>query len=88
MASRRQRGPARRRRGPRRRPQRAVRRHARHRYAGIDITRRLLILDPATGRPLAYELVALRNPGKLRGPFPAVLDYVLYLDHHRQDHLT
>lgn len=88
VASRRQRGPARRCRVPRRRPQRAVRRRARHRDAGTDTTRHLLVLDPAPGRPLAHELVALRKPGKLRGPFPAVLDYVIYLDHHRQDHLT
>ncbi|GLH99876.1 hypothetical protein [Phytohabitans aurantiacus] len=51
-------------------------------------TRDLLILDPATGRPLAYELVFLRNPGSMRGPFPAVQDYVLYLHHNRQPNLT
>jgi hypothetical protein len=52
------------------------------------VSRDLLILDPATGEPLAYELVALRNPGKLTGPFPAVQDYRLFLDHHRQRQLT
>ncbi|MFB9357811.1 hypothetical protein [Actinoplanes nipponensis] len=52
------------------------------------VSRDLLILDPATGEPLAYELVTLRNPGKLTGPFPAVEDYQLFLDHHRQHQLT
>jgi hypothetical protein len=51
-------------------------------------TRDLLIFDPATGQPLAYELVFLRNPGRLTGPFPAVHDYLLYLNHHRQHQLT
>lgn len=50
--------------------------------------RDLLILDPATGRPLAYELVFLRNPGRLTGPFPNVQDYMLYLDQHRRPDLT
>jgi hypothetical protein len=52
------------------------------------VSRDLLILDPATGEPLAYELVTLRNPGKLTGPFPAVQDYQLFLDHHRQHQLA
>lgn len=51
------------------------------------VSRDLLILDPATGEPLAYELLTLRNPGKLTGPFPAVQDYHLFLDHHRQRQL-
>jgi hypothetical protein len=50
--------------------------------------RDLLILDPATGQPLAYELVFLRNPGRLTGPFPNVQDYMLYLGHHRRPDLT
>jgi hypothetical protein len=52
------------------------------------VSRDVLILDPATGEPLAYELVTLRNPGKLTGPFPAVEDYHLFLDRHHDRQLT
>ncbi|WP_125807974.1 hypothetical protein [Actinoplanes sp. ATCC 53533] len=47
--------------------------------------RDLLILDPHSGAVLAYEQLALRNPGLLNGPVPPVLTYRIYLDHHRQD---
>lgn len=45
-------------------------------------TRDVLIIDPGTGRPLAYEQVTLANPGRLAGPFPHVQDYQLYLDNN------
>jgi len=45
-------------------------------------TRDLLILAP-TGDVLAYEQVALRNPGRLDGPFPKILEDKTFLDHHR-----
>jgi hypothetical protein len=44
-------------------------------------TRDLLILDPATGELLAYELTALRDPGALGITEPTVLDYHLFLAH-------
>lgn len=43
-------------------------------------SRDVLVFDPVTGRLLAYELVLLRNPGGLRGVFPAVQTYDLYLE--------
>jgi hypothetical protein len=43
-------------------------------------TRDVLIIDPESGWPLAYEQVTLANPGRLAGPFPYVQDYQLYLD--------
>ena len=45
--------------------------------------RDLLLLDPATGGVLAYEQVALRNPGALDGPFPRVLTYRINPDRYR-----
>lgn len=51
-------------------------------------TRDLLILNPATGKPLAYEQVAVRNPGRLNGPFPKVLVSTVFLSHERRLHLN
>ncbi len=44
-------------------------------------TRDLLILDPRTGELLAYEMTALRDPGRLGITEPTVLDYHLFLAH-------
>jgi hypothetical protein len=43
-------------------------------------TRYLLIIDPATGEPLANEAVLYETAGELRVKIPAVIGYELYLD--------
>ncbi len=44
-------------------------------------TRDLLILDPRTGELLAFEMTAMRDPGRLGITEPTVLDYHLFLAH-------
>jgi hypothetical protein len=44
-------------------------------------TRDLIILDPHTGELLAYEMTALRDPGRLGITQPTVLDYHLFFAH-------
>jgi hypothetical protein len=45
------------------------------------IGRDLLILDPRTGELLAFEMAAMRDPGRLGITEPTVLDYHLFLAH-------
>ena len=44
-------------------------------------TRDLIILNPHTGELLAYEMTALRDPGRLGITQPTVLDYHLFYAH-------
>lgn len=50
-------------------------------------TRDLLILS-RTGDVLAYEHVALRNPGRLDGPFPKILEDKTFLTHRNMPQMT
>jgi hypothetical protein len=43
--------------------------------------RDLLILDPRTGELMAFEMAAMRDPGRLGITEPTVLDYHLFLAH-------
>lgn len=50
-----------------------------------DATRDVIVLEPDTGELLAYELTALRDPGRLGVTRPTVLDYLLFVAHTRVD---
>ena len=45
------------------------------------VSRDLLILDRRTGALLAFEMAAMRDPGRLGITEPTVLDYHLFLAH-------